>query len=453
MKLNLLLLLCSWLSVADDVSFANEEDDKQLIFFAGPHGTYENQIKTYLHNWNIHGWKWPKPNDERHKDHNLLDLLVTDPNSVSLDGMYNQIYESWQTSKHGMIIGSEFFDQIGPYAKYDAIGAMDALVETLSVPPKNVLVILNYRRTRIDQWISMWQKAKIKSYRNFMCDSQYDVDALEERMDMIGSQMNPLNAAYEYLEGGWNVKLIDIEGVHQSNRDVSHVIVCDILLGNCNADGLLVGHEKSRTISEQDLPTLSEELSVTESNKITSLFQYRECDFQKDLHPFMEEGKFEVLFNDDFWRACDPSMSHLYRQIGDDEVRMYEALLSQLECSQHAIFTMDQALGLGESSESVNEDTNATTNLTDPLSDSSTETSSGSNDDDAFGWIVMFAIVVPLVTLVIGITYKLVYPTKKVESSPISYKRRDKEIFDHGNVILETVLDDDSDYDEDDALL
>ena len=87
MKLNLLLLLCSWLSVADDVSFANEEDDKQLIFFAGPHGTYENQIKTYLHNWNIHGWKWPKPNDERHKDHNLLDLLVTDPNSVSLDGI------------------------------------------------------------------------------------------------------------------------------------------------------------------------------------------------------------------------------------------------------------------------------------------------------------------------------------------------------------------------------
>ena len=463
MILALLLLLCSWL-VAGDLSLGNE-DEKKLVFFAGPHGTYENQIKTYLHKWNIHGWKWPKPNDERQKDHNLLDLLVTDPKRVAYDGMYARIHEAWQNSTHGMIVGSEFFDQIGPYARYNAIDVMDSLVERLSVPPDNVVVILNYRRTRIDQWISICQKNTVTSYRNFMCDSQYDKILLEKTMDMLGSQLNPLNAAYEYLEGGWNVKLIDLEGVHQANRDVSHVIVCNVLQGECDENGLFIGHESSRTTKEQDLPKLLEDLSEMEMNKISLLFQYRDCDFQPDLRHFFQDDKLEVMFNRDLWGACDPDLSHLYRQIGDNEIYMYEALLSQLECSRDHIFTIDQALGLDDFSESdfkedeaaVDEQkSSSVTKSKDPSSEDSIDsapdlaTNTGREDSSGVGMIVIFEIGIALIVILFGgIACKLMIITpKNLVATPISYKRRDKQIFDHGRVVLETVLNDDSDYDE-----
>ena len=79
---------------------------------------------------------------------------------------------------------------------------------------------------------------------------------------MIGASMNALNAAYEFLRKGWNVKLIDLEGVHKSGRDVTHVIGCEILLGKCE-NGFLYAHSKERTPNEV-LPDIIEEIGQDE---------------------------------------------------------------------------------------------------------------------------------------------------------------------------------------------
>ena len=280
------------------------DDAKQVVVFAGPDRSSAEEVELFFHQYAngwTHGnpkskalrrWFWPSHPNGVESEH-VFDLLVTDPSSYNddtwsmADLVLEHISDRFEESENGIILGSERFDQVGPVAEYDAMSVLTNVLDYIQVPASNVTVILNYKTPRLEQWISIWQNSQGQgqSYQDFMCQSYLDKALRKERMSMIGASMNAMNAAYEFLRKGWNVRLIDLEGVNSHKRGVTHVIGCDILLGECE-HGNLYAHEAHATATEV-VPDIIDELGKTESQKIEKLFRYRDCGYQDILQPYI----------------------------------------------------------------------------------------------------------------------------------------------------------------------
>lgn len=339
---------------------------KQVVFFAGPHYSSEEEVENFLHHYVESGWRrghphtkglrywrWPSPDDDKIFNEHIFDNLVTAYDDVTLrKQILDSIQSKWVESENGIILGTELFDQVGMNAEQDAMTGMQSVLNAINVPASNVTVILNYRTPRLEQWMSIWKNAEVfsDSYKNFMCDSYDDPDLRKTRESQIGASMNAMGAAYEFLSKGWSVKLIDLEGVHKLDKDVVHAIACDILLGECK-DGKLMAHTELRA-PEEDLPAFLEEIGQEESDKIEMLFRYRDCGYRNLLKPFIESGDLEVLYEDSIWNDCDDDKELYYEALANQDRVAYTALLSQLECEAISgdteIYSMDEALGIGE---------------------------------------------------------------------------------------------------------
>ena len=153
--------------------------------------------------------------------------MVTSPQDQKIESeILKDIDDAWTKSDNGVILGTEEFDQVGPDAIYDALGAMKKIVGHLKISdPKDVTVVINYREPRLDQWISIWKHAEgdfaNSTYEDFLCLTHNDDVSKASRFDMLGSQMNPLLAAKEFLKQGWNVKVIDMSGVEEAGKDIA----------------------------------------------------------------------------------------------------------------------------------------------------------------------------------------------------------------------------------------
>lgn len=254
-------------------------------------------------------------------------------------------------SENGIVVGTQLFDQIGHNAIYDALTPMNKIVNRLGIEDSNVTVILNYRTPRIEHWLSIWKANDAdSSYTDFMCKTYDNKELRKDRMSQLAASMNALNGAYEFLKRGWNVKLIDLEGVHDTNKDVTHVIGCDILKGQCDGDGYLFRHDKFRT-PDEGIPDIGNDVSEEEAVKIEQLFRYRDCGFETLLQPFLDGGQMEVLYKDSIWADCNVDNQDTYHNLAGAEDLVYSALLSQLNCEGmeigDSIVSMDEALGVG----------------------------------------------------------------------------------------------------------
>lgn len=335
----------------------------KLIVYAGPHKAASTAIEEFFYEnasgharvdddgtkvsrgernrtFGLRYWLWPRiagelaASLEPYFPYKIFGHLVTDHSndvltSVILDG----IKESWNSDGiEGLILGSEVFDQVGPYVEYDATLAVSRIVDYLEVPPNDVTVVLNYRTPRLDQWASMWKHDAVESsaegedfayeYKEWLCD----IKTAEEHIQVLATQMNPLNAAEAYANLGFNVKLIDMEGVKEAGRDIVHVVACDIATAKCD-DGVVRNHE------EDDLQKNSIQIEfsgLTEIQRVDAelLFQYRDCAY-KDLRTNV---KFGVLYNHSIWADCDEELAEIYQRLKDEPKFMYEALVDQMQC-------------------------------------------------------------------------------------------------------------------------
>merc|ERR1719223_202504 len=143
--------------------------------------------------------------------------------------------------------------------------------------------------------------------------------------------MNGLNAAYEYLLRGGNVKLIDLEGVHQTKRDVTHVIGCDILKGLCK-DGFLVKHTKYRT-PDEEVPYIGADVEENEARRVEEIFQFRDCGFKDLMKEFLDSSQLEILYEYSIWAQCVPDQSDIYKNLVNGDEIIYTAILSQVDCT------------------------------------------------------------------------------------------------------------------------
>lgn len=345
-----------------------EFEKKQVVFFAGPHSAASTSVEEFMGEWAKDGhqgghphsialqyWRWPRVQGA-FGEHGVkvFGRMVTEPKNTELiNTILGAIKAKYEEAENGVIVGTEEFDQVGPDATFDGLAAMKKIVQHLALNnDEDVTVVLNYRAPRLDQWVSIWKHQEgdfmDSTYEDFLCLAHNDKRQQKIRFDMLGAQMNPLNAAKIFLEQGWKVKLIDMGGVEKANKDISHVIGCRVLLGGCH-DGFLgsLGEELPR---ENAIEKPFDELNDEESAKMEELFRNRDCGYQPLLQEHIDNGNMEIEYKDTLWSSCDSSRKSYYSDLVGNTDVLFHAFLSQLDCKDNPYrnennVNMDIALG------------------------------------------------------------------------------------------------------------
>lgn len=324
-----------------------DPSEKKLFFFAGPHKSGSTSVESFFSKWAKNGlepahphtrplkyWRWPLFDESQNrKQYGWLVKNQLDGQTSYLDHALDVIDDKFRESDNGVFLGTEEFDQVGPDKFWDAMPVMEAIVERLGVDHKDIKVVLNYRSPRADQWVSIWKHAgedyENASYEDFMCKADADERDRRYRFSMIGAEMNPLNAAKNFLDRGWRVDLLDMGGIAKEGKHLVHTIGCDILLADCDGGVLssLSDYMPQKNAGESDFNFLDEE----ETAKVEQLFRSRDCAYRPLLQKFIDKGQLTVLYQDSLWADCTQGDDY-YQKFMDNTEMIYKALLGQLGC-------------------------------------------------------------------------------------------------------------------------
>lgn len=333
--------------------------NKEVVFFVGPAAAASTSVERWFYNYyenpdsdqySLRHWRWPiidgPESNALDNPYKIFRELVLQPSNNELkQEIYDAIKVAFKESHTGIILGTEEFDQIGPYAVYNALDAMKEIMSLVNAKKKDVTVIIDYRTPRFHQWISLWKHSESElSYKDYMCSSKDDEQSRKERIRQLATHMDPMSAALTYLKEGFKVKIIDMEGVKAVGKDVVNVIVCDILEGKCLLDDKIVyGHRGDEThfnVIEEDF----EELSQEQIDKAEELFLYRDCALHEELSDYED---LEIFYMDSLFKDCfneNAEKESIYEYLDRTPEAVYSSLLTQLGCPEADGLSIEQAL-------------------------------------------------------------------------------------------------------------
>ena len=333
------------------------EANKRLILFAGPHRTGSSSVEEFFYKY-CHGpqkkdkdgfplryWFWPQVPDTHNKavGHpgmpQVFQNLVTDPNmNTPLNkDIIGAIKTAWEESESGIILGTEYFDQMGKYAQYDALTAMKEVVKAVGLEsdPAYVTVVVNYRSPRFEHWVSVWRgsvEGTTRTYKDFMCHTrQY-----HEKMELLSTAVNPLQIAEESMKQSWRVSIMDMEGLYQAEKDISHTIACNVMDAKCSEEEGWVNNHKDEVIKMNKAEEGHDivELNDKQRQDAEELLQARDCAYRANMDKLVEAGKSEYTVHGEYsiWQHCSPKHDFTsYQNLYDVEL-VFRGLLSQLNC-------------------------------------------------------------------------------------------------------------------------
>ncbi len=334
----------------------------RLVVLAGPRRAATSSVAEFFHLYargaqphHQHGkiyhplakFRWPLVYGEASNEtevempYKRFNHLVTDPTNKELKTeILDAIKRDYEINGvNAVIFGGEEFDQVmggdsTESHEFDAVEAVKEVVEYVGAPSECVTIIINYRIPRFEHWVSLYSSGydDIIPYEEHMCVD----DHTDYRLQELGTSMNPMYLAETYLNAGenWQVKLIDMGGVEDSETDISHTIGCDILGGICDDEGRWVkGHIEERItnkVLEADFDSLPDEEVVLSER----LFRYRDCAYEEDLR---KNENFAVVTNKTVWADCIHDVDHewVYQSFRDFKYGthlVFDALLSQIDC-------------------------------------------------------------------------------------------------------------------------
>jgi len=327
---------------------------KQLVLIAGAR---QEGIKEFFYQFasglgedaekyeSLRGWRWPKLRQEDFEllrresnagtivsEHNIFELLFRNKNdSVVQQVLMKAIRDGWNNSTNGLILGEERFGSIGenPFTSDDALKTIHRLIENLSIEAKDVTIVLLYDTPRIKQWASVWnENSAYKEYSDFICQD----NEADKRFEYTDTTMNPFKLATVYKEHGWNVAIVDEDGVRRSGSDPAHAIACNILQADCEKGWIADLKEKTSA----PLPSYEiNELEEDEKHELEELFLLRDCLYKQDL----ERGAngFQIVNRFSIWKNCRSHYDfELQEKIRDIDFFL-EALRSQRDCDSDLV--------------------------------------------------------------------------------------------------------------------
>jgi hypothetical protein len=333
---------------------ATAEGGKRLVLFAGPHRAGATSVEEFFHKYcygwvkrdqvsfAMRYWKWPNttglPNDDgRVPAYKLFQHLVLNGEGGE-DGLTQDlmgaIVTAWETTTAGIILGTEFFDQMGPYAEHDGLAAMKRVVAAVGAAPEDVTVVVNYRTPRFDHWESVWRdsvQGTSRTYQEFLCTRS----GYHEKMELLDTAMNPLQIAKVSRQQGWKVALMDMMAIEGAGMDVSHAIACKVMGAKCDEAGWVNNHpnEAIHNNPAEDGHDITE-LTGSDRWLAERLFQARDCAYRPALE---NDSSFTVIpqGGNSIWTDayCDPAKDGtIYQELFNVET-VFRGLLSQMKCA------------------------------------------------------------------------------------------------------------------------
>jgi hypothetical protein len=339
------------LAIADDTS-----QKKRLLLFAGPHRSGSSSVEEFFQKYckgsikhdkdtfPLRYWKWPEISQEHAKPgvppYKVFQNLVLEPSMntpLNMDIMAG-IKEAYETAQDGIILGTELFDQIGPYSQYDGMEAMKRIVDHVGLTndPDMVTVVVNYRAPRFEHWESVWKgsvEGTDRTYQDFMCHTrQY-----HEKIELLSTAANPLQVALESQKQGWDVALMDMQGIEENNRDVAHTIACSVMDAKCQESDGWVNHHVDESIHTNEAEDGHDMVELTDKQRYEAeeLLLARDCAYGAIMKEFQANGTahFKIHHDSSLWKHCDPKLSiSRYVDLLNPEL-VFRGLLSQLKCS------------------------------------------------------------------------------------------------------------------------
>jgi len=352
--LAMILMTTMLTSTTNNNNNNNLVEAKRLVLFAGPRRAAATSVEEFFHKY-AHGWvkgdkagfalrywHWPHVEGEEtfnpEQPYKVYSNLVLDPKN---DDFFNKVVDSAKAAlddaQDGIILGTEYFDQMGKYADYDGMAAMKKLVDALApeIEPSDVTVVVNYRSPRFEQWESIWRDfvdGTSTTYDEFLCTAT----EYHKKMELLSTAMNPLQVAQASIDQGWKVDVIDMDGVEKDGMDVSHSVSCDVLLGKCTDDGWTKHHENEAIYNNgSEEGHVISELTKKDKDAAEKLFEARDCAYRKSLS---DAPGFRVVRKSSLWKGCHASdgSEDVYQQMLDVEL-IFRGLLSQMQCEGNPV--------------------------------------------------------------------------------------------------------------------
>jgi len=347
-------------AVAGDDLLLGGGDRKQLVVFAGPHKTSETNVEAFYYKFargdhpDLHkqealrGWSWPQVLGLG-SPHKVYDRLVTDPDNADIkEKIIGKLVTHLETSSRGLIIGGDEYDRVGNtiWSNWDATAAINSITTATGIQKEDVTIVLLYLRPRVEQWLSIFthdileERTEVRSekfrsdYDEFLCNPE----TADQRFETLETVMNPFLLSTLYVDAGYNVVMIDLEGARGAGLKAQHVIGCEILGGTCNKDGWLKGLEKESFTKYHELYDESNHpfhsLSVAEVEQLEHLMWLRDCNYQNTI---VQHDKFKFLYANDVFAGCpsqndNDDLHKTMKELTDTAV-LFNAIQSQKNCN------------------------------------------------------------------------------------------------------------------------
>ena len=188
---------------------------RRLVIFVGPHKSASSSVQEFFFKYAssrqqqqqqqrltpLQNWTWPwNPKRKMYHGRKAFAVLVTERDNTAeyeyyIPPVYNSIRQVLQREQHqNLILGTEEFDRFGstPWSNRDGIQAIheviDFILKELSISQQqqqqqqqqpqelHIDFVVNYRRPRKDQWISIWKQLtrnersnNNNEYKDFLC--------------------------------------------------------------------------------------------------------------------------------------------------------------------------------------------------------------------------------------------------------------------------------------------
>eukprot|EP00980_Cylindrotheca_fusiformis_P026665 scaffold16852_cov83-Cylindrotheca_fusiformis.AAC.1 len=334
--------------VANEVNAAvNGNALSRLVIFVGPHKSASSSIQEFFIRYahspknttiksenvkhpSLVNWTWPYVvRRKMYQSRKGFAPLVTEVNDADWEKMiHDTILEVWNTSESKqLILGTEELDRFGmtPWSHRDGLRAIEKIINLLH--PGSVDIVLNYRRPRSHQWLSIWKQLtrrekKMPAYGEYLCRGK-ERAMIWEYLDCVA---NPIGLAYALAErfgSQATIHILDMQGIEAAELDVSHVLACDILEDVPCSDGWVQGMEHPPRLNQKfGNPGISQ----AQLEEMEWFFVQRDCTFEKAL---MSEPNLRMHHGDSIWEHCnDP-----HPGFGNTTV-LLQLLQSQVGCTK-----------------------------------------------------------------------------------------------------------------------
>mmetsp|Transcript_57271 Transcript_57271/g.63960 ORF Transcript_57271/g.63960 Transcript_57271/m.63960 type:complete len:525 (-) Transcript_57271:61-1635(-) len=349
-------------AAGDGVSGGN----KELVVIAGPHKTSETSVEEFFYSFargdnpeyekekSLLGWSWPQILGLG-SPHLVYDRLVTDYDDKDIQTkIINALVDHLDTSSRGLVMGGDEYDGVGNtiFSKRNAINVIALVKEATQIDDEDITIVLLYQHPRVEQWLSIYtheiiaadfgnnengnDKASTNNnfkdpYEEFLCNPE----TYDERWEILETAMNPFQLATTYLgAGGYNVVMIDLDGVRDAGFMIEHVIGCEVLGGTCSTDGWLDSLESESFMKYQQHDDEAthpfHSLTPDDVQDLERLFRLRDCNYQNFLenHP-----NFRILYGKSIFNSCptNSATDSVWTDL-QDTTKLYNVIQSQKNC-------------------------------------------------------------------------------------------------------------------------